>query len=50
VDGISEELVNEADFSIEIPMFGLKQSLNVSVAFGVVMYHALGQYLNTQRS
>jgi len=50
VDGISKELVQEADASIEIPMFGLKQSLNVSVAFGVVMYYALGQYLVTRNS
>ena len=45
VDGISAELIQQADASIEIPMFGLKQSLNVSVAYGVVMYHALGQFL-----
>jgi tRNA G18 (ribose-2'-O)-methylase SpoU len=50
VDGISEGLVKKADASIEIPMFGLKQSLNVSVAFGVVMYHALSQFLDTRRS
>ncbi len=41
VDGISEKLLLEADDTIEIPMLGLKQSLNVSVAYGVVMYHAL---------
>jgi tRNA G18 (ribose-2'-O)-methylase SpoU len=50
VEGISAELVKEANASIEIPMFGLKQSLNVSVAYGVVMYHALGQYLVTRSS
>jgi len=48
VDGISDELLQEADVSIEIPMYGLKQSLNVSVAFGVAMFHALAQYLDTQ--
>jgi tRNA G18 (ribose-2'-O)-methylase SpoU len=50
VDGISVELIKEADTSIEIPMYGLKQSLNVSVAFGVVMYHVLGQYLANRTS
>lgn len=45
VDGLSEPLIAAADAAIEIPMYGLKQSLNVSVAFGVVMYHALGVYL-----
>jgi tRNA G18 (ribose-2'-O)-methylase SpoU len=49
VDGLSEELIATADAAIEIPMYGLKQSLNVSVAYGIVMYHALGQYLNIKR-
>ncbi|MCK4559946.1 MAG: RNA methyltransferase [Calditrichia bacterium] len=50
VEGLTDELIQEADASIEIPMFGLKQSLNVSVAFGVVMYHALAQFLGTRYS
>jgi tRNA G18 (ribose-2'-O)-methylase SpoU len=50
VEGISDELLQEADVSIEIPMYGLKQSLNVSVAFGVVMFHALGQFLKEYKS
>jgi tRNA G18 (ribose-2'-O)-methylase SpoU len=45
VDGLSEELISIADAAIEIPMFGLKQSLNVSVAYGVVMFTALGRFL-----
>lgn len=45
VDGLSEILVTEADAAVEIPMYGLKQSLNVSVAYGVVMYHVLGELL-----
>lgn len=49
VDGITDNLVQEANVSIDIPMFGLKQSLNVSVAYGVVMYHALGQFLAAAR-
>lgn len=44
VDGISESLIKETNAAIEIPMLGLKQSLNVSVAYGVVMYHALYMY------
>ena len=39
VEGLSEKLVTQADSAIEIPMFGLKQSLNVTVAYGIVMYH-----------
>jgi tRNA G18 (ribose-2'-O)-methylase SpoU len=45
VDGVSEEVIAEADLAVEIPMLGLKQSLNVSVAYGIVMYHILSRYL-----
>jgi tRNA G18 (ribose-2'-O)-methylase SpoU len=48
VDGLSEPLIAAADAAIEIPMYGLKQSLNVSVAYGVVMYHALNVWLNNK--
>jgi tRNA G18 (ribose-2'-O)-methylase SpoU len=50
VDGLTDQLIQEADASIEIPMFGLKQSLNVSVAYGIVMYHALAMFLNNRLS
>jgi len=39
VEGISEEVVDLADKAIDISMDGVKNSLNVSVAFGVVAYH-----------
>lgn len=45
VDGVSQEIINEADAAIELPMFGLKQSLNVSVAYGIALYHVLSKYL-----
>ena len=38
ITGISQEIIREADMAIEIPMFGTKQSLNVAVAYGVVLY------------
>ncbi len=43
--GVSDELLPLADAAIEIPMLGAKQSLNVSVAFGIVVYHILNVYL-----
>ena len=49
VDGLSEELIAEADAAIEIPMFGLKQSLNVSVACGVIMYHVLAEIVSDNK-
>ena len=45
VYGIQEEILELADDSIEIPMYGTKHSLNVSVAFGIVIYEIIGQYL-----
>jgi tRNA G18 (ribose-2'-O)-methylase SpoU len=38
ITGVSKEIMREADMAIEIPMFGNKQSLNVAVAFGIVVY------------
>jgi len=39
ISGVSEELVALCDETLEIEMAGLKNSLNVSVAFGIVAYH-----------
>ena len=38
VDGVSQAAVDAADFSIEIPQFGTKHSLNVSVCVGIVLW------------
>lgn len=38
VDGVQQEVVNASDFSLEIPQFGTKHSLNVSVSVGVVLW------------
>lgn len=40
VDGVSQETVDTCDFSLEIPQFGTKHSLNVSVCAGVVLWAA----------
>jgi TrmH family RNA methyltransferase len=39
VGGVEKPLLKMADKVVEIPMFGKKESLNVSVAFGVAAYH-----------
>lgn len=39
VTGISPSLVALSDFAIEIPMHGKKHSLNVSVAYGIAVFH-----------
>jgi 23S rRNA (guanosine2251-2'-O)-methyltransferase len=38
VDGVSEEVLLNCDACIEIPQFGMKHSLNVSVAAGMVLW------------
>lgn len=38
VDGIAIELLRKADKTIEIPMYGVKESFNVSVATGIALY------------
>ncbi len=38
VDGVRQDVVNEADFALEIPQKGTKHSLNVSVSVGVVLW------------
>ena len=40
VDGVRQDVVDACDFSLEIPQFGTKHSLNVSVSVGVVLWHA----------
>jgi tRNA (guanosine-2'-O-)-methyltransferase len=43
--GVSEAAAGQADECIQIPMFGMIESLNVSVAAGVCLYEALRQRL-----
>ncbi len=43
--GISEEVVKNCDETFFIPMFGMVQSLNVSVAAAVILYEAARQRL-----
>jgi len=38
VTGISTEMLPDIDEAVEIPQFGMKHSLNVSVAAGVALY------------
>jgi tRNA G18 (ribose-2'-O)-methylase SpoU len=38
ITGVCKEILDIADVSIEIPMLGMKQSLNVSVSYGIAVY------------
>jgi len=50
VIGVSEELSAMADIHAELPMQGVKQSLNVSVATGVVGYEFSRYYIQYKKS
>lgn len=45
-DGISSQLIKEADHVVKIPMRGKIESLNVSVATGIAIYEILRQKLH----
>jgi tRNA G18 (ribose-2'-O)-methylase SpoU len=38
VKGVDQEVVNQSDVCIEIPQFGTKHSLNISVSAGIVLW------------
>lgn len=38
VSGVSQEIVDMADYVLEIPQYGTKHSLNVSVSAGIALY------------
>jgi len=42
--GISKEIIDLADMAIEIPMFGIKHSLNVAVAYGIALFELVKIY------
>lgn len=42
VDGMSKENLELCDIIAEIPMLGTKESLNVTIAFGIAIYRILG--------
>ena len=44
VDGLRPEISSLADTHVRIPMLGLKHSLNVATAGGVVLYELLRKY------
>ncbi len=39
VKGVEQEVINQSDLCIEIPQYGTKHSLNVSISGGLVIWH-----------
>jgi len=46
VKGVSQEVVDASDVVIEIPQFGTKHSLNISVSCGVVIWDVFSKLKN----
>lgn len=40
VAGVDQAVVDSSDFSLEIPQYGTKHSLNVSVSVGIILWQA----------
>lgn len=38
ITGIQNEVLEHCDIAIELPMYGIKHSLNVAVAYGITVY------------
>ena len=39
--GVSRAVIGAADIAVEIPMYGVKQSLNAAVAYGVALFELM---------
>lgn len=48
-DGLSERALAMADINIAIPMFGMVQSLNISIACATILFEAMRQRVNSGR-
>jgi 23S rRNA (guanosine2251-2'-O)-methyltransferase len=44
LDGLNQETIGLCDATVHLPMCGHKNSLNVSVAFGIALYEILRRY------
>lgn len=44
VEGVTQALLDECDLAVEVPMHGAKESLNVSVCSGVVLFEVRRQF------
>lgn len=44
VNGVDQEIINQSDVVIEIPQYGTKHSLNISVSTGIVVWEIQKQY------
>jgi tRNA G18 (ribose-2'-O)-methylase SpoU len=45
VKGVQQEVIDESDLCVEIPQYGTKHSLNVSVSIGITVWEAVRHIL-----
>jgi len=45
IQGVAQEVLDLCDLCVEIPQFGTKHSLNISVAAGICLHHMTMQYV-----
>ena len=45
VDGVDQNVIDSSDYVVEIPQFGTKHSLNVSVCAGVVLWEFTKRFI-----
>ena len=44
VKGVQQEVINACDVCLEVPQFGTKHSLNISVTTGIVLWDLLKKF------
>jgi 23S rRNA (guanosine2251-2'-O)-methyltransferase len=44
INGVNPEILNESDIVLEVPTYGIKNSLNVATLYGIVTYEIVRQY------
>ncbi len=49
-DGLSEEILDQADCRIQIPMFGFTESLNISVSAAIILQHITSELKSSEIS
>lgn len=49
VEGVGQQVVNESNMVIEIPQFGTKHSLNISVSAGIVIWELVRKRITNSR-
>ncbi len=44
IKGVNDKVIELCDFALEIPQYGIKQSLNVAVAYGITIFRIRETY------